>query len=49
MGRVKRWGWFMEGMGSRNQIDKDKGLTRSVDQGLEGNDQIWKLAEETGR
>lgn len=54
MGKMKRWGCFIEGVGSRNQ--NDKGLTRSLtrlqkdkDQGLEGNDQMQKLAEETGK
>lgn len=31
-------GLFHGRVGSGNQNDKDKGLTRSVDQGLEGND-----------
>lgn len=28
---------------NRNQNGRDKGLTRSWDQGREGNDRIWKL------
>lgn len=38
-----------EGRGSRNQNGRDKGLTRSWDQGLEGNDPIRKFAKETGK
>lgn len=39
----------MGGVGRRNQNVKDEGLTRNADQGLVENDQMQKLAEETGK